>query len=98
MDKTPEVFIEIKKPIHFLKIFISYFVIGIGAVSPVIISYVGSYIESKIVGHSVNEANSAIFPIFWFAMLTIPGGIVFSIIFTFLYFKNVFLYFKHKKK
>ena len=98
MDKTLEVFIEIKKPIHFLKIFVGYLVIGLAAVSPLIVAYVGSSIESKIVGHPVNEGNSAIFSVFWFAILTIPGGIVFSVIFTFYYLKNVFLYFKDKKK
>lgn len=98
MDKTLEVFIEIKKPIHFLKIFVGYLVIGLGAISPAIVSYIGSYIESKIVGHPVNESNSVFFAFFWFALFTIPGGIVFSIIFTIYYLKNVFLYFKDKKK
>lgn len=96
MDKTIEKYMVINKSVDFLRIIPAYFFVGIIAVLPFIIAFVGGYIESKIKGHPVNEGNSAIFSVFWLALFTIPGAFVVLALVTIAYFKSVFRYFSNR--
>ncbi|GIV41222.1 MAG: hypothetical protein KatS3mg034_0532 [Vicingaceae bacterium] len=85
----------IKKPKDFLKILIGYTIIAIFALFPILISVIGQYI-GNLMGYEPNEANSMIVAMGWFAILTIPIGVLAGIIWTGICIYNIVLFLKNK--
>ncbi len=85
----------IRKPIDFLKILVGYVIIIIFALFPILISAVGEYI-GKFMGYELNEANSMIVTMGWFAILTIPIGVAAGLIWTGICIYNIILFIKNK--
>ena len=89
-------YLEENRRVDLLKILLAYILIIITAFSPVAIAFVCAEIESAIKGHPVHEGNSGIMAIGWFALLTLPGGIILIVICTAIYIKNVFVFIRGK--
>ena len=89
-------YLEENRRVDLLNILLAYILIIITAFSPVAIAFVGAEIESAIKVHPVHEGNSGIMAIGWFALLTLPGGIILIVICTAIYIKNVFVFIRGK--
>ncbi len=72
-------------PKNIKQLLLSYLVLIIIGVSPILISMIGATLSEYFTGEICHEGNCAIAAIFWYAFMTIPLSVLLLIIITIIY-------------